>query len=116
MVDFYDRGGNAVAYCEDGENIYTWDGRPIAFLKSEKIFNYSGKLIGRFENGWFRDRDGKCLLFTAQAQGGPVTPVKKVKPVKGVKRVKPVKPVTEVPPVKPVNSLSWSNKAFDALI
>ncbi|WP_394356114.1 4-fold beta flower protein [Alloalcanivorax xenomutans] len=61
-----------------------------------------------FEDGWLRDTRGGCALFSEDAQGGPVKPVKQVKPVKGVKYVKPVKGVKEVKRVKALKSLSWS--------
>jgi hypothetical protein len=116
LSEFFDRNGNAIAYIPDGENLYTWQGKPVAFLRGDRIFNYRGKLIGWFQDGWFRDRQSKCMLFTPEAQGGPVKPVRKVKPVKSVRSVRPVKPVTEVPPVQPVKTLSWSSQTLDQLV
>lgn len=107
-IDFYDKSGKPIAYTEDGEHIYTFSGRPVAYFDAEAVYSFSGKHIGWFENGWIRDTKGGCVFFTDAASGGPVKPVKKVKPVKGVKYVKPVKGVKHVKSVKAVKSLSWS--------
>ena len=49
-MDFYDRHGNAVAYVDDGEHIYSWDGRPVAFISGEHVYTFSGNFIG-----WWAD-------------------------------------------------------------
>lgn len=107
-IVFYNRNGTAIAYTQDDQHIYTFTGKPVAYLSDTSIYSFSGKHLGRFENGWIRDNKGRCALFTTKASGGPVKPVKKVKPVKSVKNVRPVKSVKSVRPVKPVNSSNWS--------
>ncbi|WP_182103770.1 4-fold beta flower protein [Niallia taxi] len=108
-IVFYNKNGTAIAYSQDGQHIYTFTGKPVAYLYDVSVYSYSGKHLGRYENGWIRDNKGRCALFTSEASGGPVKPVKKVKPIKSVKQVKPVKSVKSVKPVKPVSSLSWSD-------
>jgi hypothetical protein len=110
-VDFYDHSGNPYAYCDDGEHIYTFKGKPIAYISDESIYRFDGKHVGYFSSGILRDEDGNALLFTDGATGGPVKPVKRVKPVKGVTVVRPVKGVKAVRPVRPVNTLHWSQHA-----
>lgn len=107
-IDFYSKTGKPTAYCVDGKHIYLFSGEPVAHINGEAVYLFSGAHIGWFIDGWIRDKQGKCVLFTKDSQGGPVKPVKKVKPVKGVKRVKPVKGVKQVKSVKAVKSLSWS--------
>jgi len=107
-IDFYDKSGRPIAYAQDGKHIYLFSGKPVAYLSGDAIYTFSGKHIGWFQDGWVRDKKGKCVFFTLDASGGPVKPVKKVKPVKGVKKVKPVKGVKQVKSVKAVKSLSWS--------
>jgi len=107
---FYDRNGVPVAYSEDNEHIYLFDGKPVAFLKSDIVYNFSGKQLGRFNNGWVRDLKGYCVFFTEETSGtGPVKPVKRVLPIKSVKHIQPVKSITAIPHIKVVNVLSWSD-------
>ncbi|HYE46204.1 MAG TPA: hypothetical protein VEA44_10580 [Caulobacter sp.] len=107
-MEFYSRTGAAVCYLDDGEHIYLWDGRPAGYIAEGKVWAFSGRLLGWFEDGWLYDRKNKPALFSESAAGGPIKPVRKVKPVKGVKRVKPVKGVRQVAHVRPVRSLTWS--------
>jgi hypothetical protein len=107
-INFYDNSGTAIAYLADERHIYTFSGKPVAYLDGEAVYSFSGEHIGWFEEGWVRDTKGKCVFFTESASGGPVKPVKKVKPAKGVRHVKPVKGVKHVKSVKAVKSFSWS--------
>jgi hypothetical protein len=107
-IDFYDRSGTAVAYCENGEHIYLFSGESVAFLDGDAVYSFSGEHLGWFEDGWIRDKAGHCVFFTSDAKGGPVKTVKHIKHVEGVKHVKPVKGVQQVKSVKTVKSLSWS--------
>jgi hypothetical protein len=115
-IELFDRSGQAVAYSPDGEHIHLWDGKPVAFLHEGKVYAFSGRFIGWLDDGWLRDQSGRCVLFTPEATGGPVKPVRKAKSVKGVRVVRPVKGVRAVPPVRPVSSLSWSSNSFEDLI
>jgi hypothetical protein len=110
-MEFFDRQGRATCYSTDGEYFYLWNGTPVGYLSDGRIYSFKGKVLGWFENGWLYDRHNRPALFSAEANGGPVKPVRKVKPVKSVRRVKPVKSVRQVAPVKPVRSLSWSQYA-----
>lgn len=111
-VTFYDRHGYPIAYMEDGEHIFLFDGSPVAYVYDNAVYTFRGEHIGWFENGWVRDLSGRCAFFTEEATGsGPAKPVKRVKPVKSVKRVKPVKSVKQVRRVRSVNSLSWSESS-----
>ena len=108
-IDFYSQAGEPIAYTDDGQHIYLFSGRPVAFLSGDAVYLFSGKHIGWFGDGWVRDRNGRPVFFTPDAYGGPIKPVRRVKPVKGVKQVKPVKGVKQVKSIKPVKALSWSD-------
>ena len=108
-MTLYDCSGRAVAYSEDGETIYLFNGRPVAYFYADMIYGFNGRQLGTINNGWIRDNNGLCVFFTENAYGGPVKPVKHVKPVKSVKYVKPVKSVRHVPHAKAVDRLSWSS-------
>ena len=108
-MTFYDSTGRAVAYTEDNENIFLYNGVPVAYLYGNLVYSYKGTQLGRFKNGWIRDKSGCCAFFTDNARGnGPIKPVKHVRPVKGLKQLKPPRGLRHIPAVKAVDSLSWS--------
>lgn len=107
-ITFYDSHGAPTAYVQDGVHIYLFSGEPVAFLSETSVYSFSGKHLGRFENGWIRDNRGNCVFFTKDARGGPLRPLKQLKPLKGLKQLKPLKSLKELKPLRPLNSLSWS--------
>ncbi|WP_376700301.1 4-fold beta flower protein [Bradyrhizobium archetypum] len=111
-MDFYDRSGRATAYLADDEHIYDWDGTPSAFIRNGNVYSYSGEHVGWLVNGWITGADGQPLLFSQEAMGGPVKPVRQVAPVRGVRSVRPVKGVAQVAPVRPVFGLGWSSNRW----
>ncbi len=109
METLYNSSGRAVAYIDsDGQSIYLYDGKPVAWLSGNDLYAYDGKYLGWMESGWVYDRAGRPAFFRDDAQGGPVKPVRSVRPVRGVRGVRPVRGVRQVRPVRPVRSLSWS--------
>ena len=111
---FFDKNGNATAYCDDGVHIFAFSGSPVAYFDGNAVFGFNGRHLGWFENGWMRDRDGECVFYTDNTHGGPVTPVRRVVPVKCAKRVVPIKNVREIKRVRPVNKLSLSRLSGEA--
>jgi hypothetical protein len=113
-MDFYDRFGAAVAYVDDGEHIYSWDGRPVAFISDgENVYTFAGNFIGWFDNGWIRDSDGNAMLFTDDAGGGgPSKPMRQFKRFKGFKQFLPFKGFREFVPFKPFFTHQWSDVRF----
>lgn len=107
-LDFYDSNGKPIAYTDDGEHIYTFSGRPVAYINQDSIYSFSGKYLGRLENGMIRDNDGCVALFSQNATGGPLKPVKQLKPLKGLKALKSLKGLKELKPLKPLSSSTWS--------
>lgn len=108
-MTFYNQYGEPIAYTENNEDIYLFNGQPVAYIFENTIYGFNGHQFGWFENGWIRDLNGFCVFFTEFASGfAPVKPVKHVKPVKQVKHVKPMKHVKHIRQVKPVSKSSWS--------
>lgn len=104
---FYDKNGIPIAYEDDG--VYLFSGKPVAYLCNDAIYNYVGKQLGWFINGWIRDMEGNCVFFTENTIGlGPLKPLKKSVPIKGIKIHKPVKLVCKINNVRPLENMKWS--------
>ena len=73
---FYDFKGNSVAYADDDKNIYLFrDSRPVAYCHENLVYSFSGRQLGRFENGWIWDLNGCGVFFTDDATDvGPEKP------------------------------------------
>ena len=106
---FYDQNGRPIAYCEDGEYIYLYSGTPVAYFYEDSIYSFKGKHLGRFSDGWLRDNDGNCALFTEDATSGVMKPMRKMRPIKKIKKVKPMKSIKKMKPMKKINKRSWSS-------
>ncbi|MBX5253331.1 hypothetical protein HJC03_23465 [Rhizobium sp. NLR4b] len=112
-MKFYDQNGAAKAYLdEDGETIYAWGGKPLAYLDGENIYSFEGKHLGWFEDGWVIDHDGGHSYFTDGAADGPFKPFKQFENVKGFKEFLPFKGFQEFVPFKPFRSAGWGKNLF----
>ena len=107
-LTLYDSAGRPVAYSDDGEHIYSFDGRPVAYFHDDSVWSFDGRHLGRFESGWVRDNQGNGAFFTESATGGPLKPMRELKPLKGLKQLRPLKALRQLRPLKPLNSLDWS--------
>lgn len=114
VVTLYNVEGRAVAYIYEGEYIYLYNGRPVAFLYEQFVYAYSGAYLGWIQDGWLFDRQGYRVFFTEKATGGPVRPVRQVRPVRGVRGVRPVRGVRQVRPARPARTMSWSRLSDDS--
>lgn len=108
-MTFYDCFGRAVAYSDDNETIYLFNGMPVAYFYGDMVYEFRGQQLGTIKNGWIRDNRGLCVFFTENACGGPAKPVKQIMPIKSVKRIKPLKSVRHMPYAKPMDQNGWSN-------
>ena len=109
-IVFYDRDGTAVAYSDDREHIYLFSGEPVAYLDDDAIYSYRGDLLGWFEDGWLRDKDGRCLAFAEPASGGPQRPAKKAKPYQSPKLSAPIPERRDPRTLRPIHSNAWSTQ------
>jgi hypothetical protein len=109
-LTFYNNSGKPIAYTEDGEHIYLFNGTPVAYFSDDSVYGFNGKHLGRFTDGWIRDNSGRCAFYTNETTGsGPLKPLKQLKPMKSLKSLKPMKSMRQMRPMKPMNSLSWSS-------
>lgn len=109
-VTFYDRSGRATAYSEDGVHVYLFSGEPVAYLNAEALYSYRGELMGWFEDGWLRDKDGRCIAYSDQATGGPLQPVKGARPNQSARQAVPAQQRQDPRSLRPIHSNAWSNQ------
>ena len=106
---FFDSNGMAFAYSDNEEIIYTFCGRPMAYLYNESVYAFSGCQRGFFEDGQIWDSKGSVVLFTPKAIGGPMKPLKSAPPLKVFRQLVPFKALRNVKPPRPFKTMSWSN-------
>jgi 4-fold beta flower protein len=115
VTELWDRHGYAIAYVdEDGESIYLLDGTPVAWLFQDAIYAYSGRLLGWMREGWIFGRDGKCLLFTAQAHSKPSRPFRQVSGDRGDRGVRPSRGVRDTFIKRPERAGVWASTSSQA--
>ncbi|MBL4788620.1 MAG: hypothetical protein JKY60_20440 [Kordiimonadaceae bacterium] len=105
---FFAMSGQPVCYSPDGEHLYLWDGNSVGYITNEKVYAYSGKLVGWFYNGWLYDQRNCPALFSEVASGGPAKPAKRAKPAKAARGARPAKGAKQATPARPARSVSWS--------
>lgn len=109
---FYDKYGTPSCYSEDSEHIYSYSGEPLGYIRDNRIWNYNGRYLGLYKNGWVLDKEGCYFLFTENATGGPIKPIKKIASIKSIKTIRPVKSIREIPPIPPMTKHGWSDMEF----
>ena len=68
-MTFYNSHGKPIAYLADEQHIFLFNGRPVAYLYDNKVYGFNGHHFGWFEDGWIRDKRGRCVFFTEDASG-----------------------------------------------
>lgn len=110
-ITFYDRNGAAVAYSDDDVHVFLFGGEPIAYLDAEALYSYRGELMGWFEDGWLRDKDGRCVAYSEEASGGPTLPEKRRRPKQSLKQTLPVQQRQDPRSLRPMHSSAWSTQS-----
>ncbi len=109
----FNKTGKPVAYIAgDGETIYMWAGRAVAYLSGDKVYGWNGKQLGWFANGTVFDIYGFRSGFVLSKS--PI--VTQVEPVKSSKHVKNVKGIRQNPVVKPSLCYGYSEKYLEDLL
>lgn len=108
---FYDTGGRAVAYCEDGRILYAFHGAALAYLEGDSVYAFNGQHLGWWDHGWVRDHHGAWVLFTENAVGGPPMPAKQARPAKAFKSTPPQVGFKHLKPVPVTGGLGWSSRS-----
>jgi hypothetical protein len=109
----FDKQGKPVAYIAgDGETIYLWDGRPVAYLFEDKVYGFNGKQLGWFSNGTIFDIYGLRAGFIRSKS--PI--ITGFEPAKGAKHIIGRKNVRQMPVVKPALCYGFSEKILEQML
>ena len=106
---FYNKKGKLFGYSEDEKTVYTFEGKPVAYIDDEDVYAFSGSHLGYLEDGNVWDHNGDMLLFTDLSRFG-VGPLKPKKALKSLKRLKsrmPLKGKKRLKTLKPLKSKKW---------
>ncbi len=95
---------------QDKIHVYAWDGAPVAFIEKGAVISFAGEHTGWHDEGWFRDKDGKCVAFSEPGTGGPNLPKTKTPDEPpGEKQDPPEKPEIKELPSRPPRKAVWSD-------
>ena len=107
-LDIYDRFGDAIAYSDDGEHIYLFSGEAVCYLVAEAIYCYHGEQLGWYEDGWIRDKRGRCVAFSQWAVDGPRQIEINPHPTQSPRQPRPTKELCDPRVLRPTHSNAWS--------
>ena len=113
-ITLYDSRGVATAYIDtdDDNTIFTWTGKPVAYLDEENVYGFNGKHLGWFQDGKIYDHQGRIAGTTADA----ATVTLQFEPFKGFKQFKPFKAFKEFAPLQPIFTFSASRVPLAVLL
>lgn len=104
-ITLYSSKGAPQAYvAADDQTIYSFDGRPLAYLDGTNVYGFNGKHLGWLEDGVFWDHKGGRVGFVAEK----CPSLRRLEPFKGFKQFKPFKSFKQFAPFKPFKSFSNS--------
>ncbi len=105
---FYNKRGTPMAYTDDKKHIFYFTGETIAYIHETSVYTYEGKHLGFFKDGWIRDNNGKCVLFTKDATGGPEKRMQDIGPVISQKYNSPSKKPRDNKKIELLIKQEWS--------
>lgn len=110
-MTLYDRTGVAAAYSDDDTHVFLFGGESVAYLDADALYTYRGELMGWFEDGWLRDKDGHCVAFSERAKGGPPHSVHGERPYQSAKHAIPTLERQDPRSLRPIHSNAWSTQS-----
>lgn len=108
MLNFFNQIGEPIIYTDDNIHLFSFSGKPVAYIYGKLIYTFSGKHIGFFLDGWIRDLNGYCVFFSEIATGGVFKPLKKYLPFKSFKHFLPSKSFRQYPHPMTYKRNAWS--------
>lgn len=116
-VTFYNREGRPIAWISDNQDypsIFLFDGMPVAWISDDALYDYAGRYLGWFQDGWVRDRRGHAVFFTAEATGGPAKPARQARPARGARGARPARGARETRPARQARTTLWSSTSDES--
>ena len=108
MTPIYNRMGRPVGWITT-RHIFDLKGSPVAFLDGDSVVSFSGRHLGFFDRGLFRDQRGDVVAFLSGAKGGPaLPPVPEVAPNPPAPINLPILPRLSNRPIAPIPFMNWS--------
>jgi hypothetical protein len=112
-ITLFNKNGKPVSYiADDGETIYMWDGRPVAYLFEDQIYSWQGRQLGWFHNGTVFDIYGLRAGFIKSKS--PIAT--EMEPLRSQKQFKPAKGKKQSQVIKPVLCYGYSNNSLEDLL
>lgn len=114
QLTLFERTGRPVAYVdyqEDGA-IYSFSGKPLAYLSEDDVYSFKGKHLGWFEDGIIWDHQGRQVGFVEDTC--PL--LTQLEPFKGFQQFQPFRGLPQFPPFKPFKSMAYSNVGLLAFL
>lgn len=112
-ITLFNKNGKPVSYiADDGETIYLWDGRPVAYLLEDKIYGWHGRQLGWFYNGTVFDIYGLRAGYIKSKS--PIAT--EIEPLKPTKHLKPTKGKAQSQVIKPILCYGYSNNNLEDLL
>ena len=112
-VALFNKHGKPVAYiAEDGEIIYTWDGRAVAYISEDRVYGYNGKQIGWYIDGTIFDIYGYRAGFVKRKS--PVAT--QMEPMKPSRQMPRIRQMPQAAVVKPAMNYGYSRLKLEELL
>jgi hypothetical protein len=112
-VTLFNKNGKPVAYiAEDGETVYTWDGRAIAYLSGDRIYGWSGRQLGWYSDGTIFDIYGYRAGFIKRKAPVPT----QLEPMKPSRQMPRIKQMPQAAVVKPAMIYGYSRLKLEELL
>ena len=112
-TSLFNKNGKAVAYIgDDGQTIYTWDGRAVGYLQEGEVVGWNGRQLGWFDNGTIFDIYGLRAGFIKSKS--PIST--EMESSKGAKQAKGIKAARQTPVAKPVMCYGYSSQALEEIL
>ncbi len=114
QITLFNSNGAAKAYIDYNEDatIFSWNGKPLAFLENDNneicVFGFNGRFLGWYVDGIIYDKNG----YAVGASKGSVNMLTNIEPIKSIQELRPIKPITPITPIQPILNNSWSSMSL----
>lgn len=111
MEALYDQRGSVYAWLHLNGHICGLEGENLAFVDGDSVYDWYGKHVGWWQDGYIRDDNGAIAMFTEEAKNlGFTMPMLQHRPPHPIKPLSPHKPVESLKPSKPKRLVAWSGE------